>query len=300
MQFTTNATTMEYGHASVTVIADSITMYGARITTLELVYPYIVHAQLIRHRMLSPLSLSFRATPTRVLIDEVENHPYVPTTFHKTQKGMVAGERLSPEEEEEAREIWLLAASDARQCALDLMNLRVAKEHVNRILSPFLYTRNIVTATEWDNFFKLRLDKEHVQPEMYELAYAMKTAMDRSEPEGTDFHLPYVPEYDRPVPFTQKFLVSAARCARCSYLTHNARVPTLKEDLTLALRLLKDGHLSPFEHVACSGTLDGGTVYFPRDRFANFSGWESMRHMLERDPDLLPYFENFVKEHVND
>ena len=63
--------------------------------------------------------------------------------------------------------------------------------------------------------------------------------------------------------------LSAARCARVSYLTHNG-VRDQNKDLELAFKLRSDGHWSPFEHVA---------VAVP-GKHANYNGWLQYRHIL--------------------
>jgi thymidylate synthase ThyX len=132
-----------------------------------------------------------------------------------------------------------------------------------------------VTATEWDNFFKLRL-AENAQPEIRVAAQHMLAAMDGSKPKplaiGT-WHLPLVQDGEHTIPIEELKKVSAARCARVSYLTHDGK-RDLQKDIELCERLLADRHLSPFEHVA-TPSVDSGFQ-------ANFRGWVQMRRDLER------------------
>lgn len=74
---------------------------------------------------------------------------------------------------------------------------------------------------------------------------------------------------------TQLRLVSVARCARVSYLTHDG-VRDVQADLKLAETLRTNGHFSPWEHVAHS--CDG--------RWGNFKGWKQLRYYVERRQDL--------------
>ena len=57
---TTNRTTTICGQAIATVIADSISPVGKRITTLELVYPRYIHSEFMTHRMFSRNASSSR------------------------------------------------------------------------------------------------------------------------------------------------------------------------------------------------------------------------------------------------
>ena len=42
--------------------------------------------------------------------------------------------------------------------AQSLAELGIHKQHVNRLLEPFAWVEEVVTATEWQNFFSLRTD----------------------------------------------------------------------------------------------------------------------------------------------
>ena len=133
----------------------------------------------------------------------------------------------------------------------------------------------IVTATEWDNFFRLRL-AENAQPEIRVAAQLMREAIDASRPEPVDigsWHLPLIQEDERSLPIETQKMVSAARCARVSYLTHDGK-RDIEKDIELCERLRSDRHLSPFEHVA---TPSGDAVFH-----ANFRGWVQLRKEIEK------------------
>lgn len=70
--------------------------------------------------------------------------------------------------------------------------------------------------------------------------------------------------------------ISAGRCARVSYLTHDGR-RDVEADLALASRLRAGGHMSPFEHVATPGD--------PRQWYGNFRGWQEYRKLLPHEDD---------------
>lgn len=132
----------------------------------------------------------------------------------------------------------------------------------------------VVTATDWSNFFDLRIH-EDAQPEMRELAVAIKLARQNSQPKhvgANRWHLPYV-EAARVQNIEELKLISAARCARVSYKTHDGLDPDPLADLGLAERLMGPPfHASPFEHQATPAA----------GRHANFNGWSSYRRELEQ------------------
>jgi len=86
--------------------------------------------------------------------------------------------------------------------------------------------------------------------------------------------------------------VSAARCARVSYLTHQG-LREIERDLELYERLRADRHLSPFEHVATPAP-DGAFQ-------ANFRGWIQMRRDIEaaiaNEASSAPHVGSLIANH---
>jgi hypothetical protein len=222
-------------------------------------------------------SASSRAIPTSKIIERVESDPVLPVEWGVNRKGMSASEMLTPEDEEEAKRAWLDARDAAVEEAQRLHHLHVHKQVVNRLLEPFLWQTVIVTATEWDNFFELRC-APNAQPEIREAALRMRAARDASTPQHVaigGWHLPLVQADERALDVEILKKISAARCARVSYLTHSG-TREIEKDLDLYERLREDRHLSPFEHVA---TPSGDGEFH-----ANFRGWFQMRQEIESAP----------------
>ena len=137
----------------------------------------------------------------------------------------------------------------------------------------------LVTATEWDNFFSLRIHPD-AQPEIHILAKRMKDQMDASTPTPlalNQWHLPYVSQEElESHPITTCIRLSVARCARVSYLTHDGATPEVEKDVALYERLVGSVplHASPAEHQ--------GTPSVHADvSFANFKGWIQYRGLIE-------------------
>ena len=268
-------------HITATVIADSISSHNKRITTLQLKYPRFIHSEFMTHRVFSRNSASSRAIPVAKMIEQVQNDPAMPIYWGLNQPGMQAGKEH--EDISTAQVWWKAAAIDAAASATLLNDLGLHKQIVNRVLEPFQWMHTIVTATEWDNFFELRCHPD-AQPEFQALANAMRAAMDGSVPVERSggmgwhgaWHLPYVSDDERANlhPLTLPKL-SAARCARVSYLKHDGTAPVLSEDMTLFERLVgsKPLHASPIEHQAVAGNS------ICRSR--NFLGWHQYRELFE-------------------
>lgn len=284
---------------SAEVIADSIGSHGIRITTVAVTMPRFIQAELNTHRMISKNAASSRAIPTAKVIEQVRNDPFVPKVFTRNQKGMMANEPLSEQDQLVAHERWNRAAAEAANSAESLMNLGVAKQYASRLLEPFMWTRALLTATEWNNFFALRIH-ETAQPEMRELAEKIKAAMDASTPKdrspesgNLSWHLPFVDQetmqecaeaaarqYPGEMPMVVHATVmaavkrSVARCARVSYNNFDGKRSTLEQDLQLYAKLVveKPLHASPAEHQAVCLDVP--------ERSGNLIGWRQYRKML--------------------
>lgn len=279
---------------SAKIILDSIAPSGRRLTTFELTYWRMVHAELMTHRVFSRNAASSRAIPIDKMIERILEDTAGPVWWGKNQKGMQAAEELligSPEREA-AHAAWLDARDSAIKHARELQALGLHKQIANRVIEPFMHITVIVSATTYTNWFALR-DHEMAMPEIAELARKMKVAFDASEPhpcKADEWHLPYVAKNDYHELVTAGFSlldlvkISVGRCARVSYLTQDGRRDP-KEDIALHDRLKAQhpGHWSPFEHAAFARVWDSVES-------GNFRGWTQYRKMFEHEHvgEILP------------
>ncbi|MGA2760736.1 MAG: FAD-dependent thymidylate synthase [Candidatus Cybelea sp.] len=257
------------------VAIESIEYVGVRETyDIEVEGPYhnFVANGFIVHN--SRNSASSRAIPTAKLIERVLKDPAVPLEWGKNKAGMSASDVLPGDVAREAERAWLGARDAAVAHAQRLLALDVHKQELNRLLEPFLWHTVIVSATEWENFFELRC-APNAQPEIRAAALLMLEARNASVPLALDlgeWHTPLLQPDESALDLETRRRVSAARCARVSYLTHQG-LREIERDLELFDRLRADRHLSPFEHVATPAP-DGGFQ-------ANFRGWIQMRREIE-------------------
>lgn len=293
------------GGIQVKVIADSVSEKGDRLTTLHCTYHRFIHSEVMTHRVFSRNARSSRAVPVLKMIEEIKQNPAFPIHVGKNKKGMQAGESLTEKELRFFCESWLEASKDAIFHAGYFEELGVHKQITNRVLEPFLFIDTLITATEWDNFFNLRLHKD-AQPEIQELARCIKEAMDTSKPgemESGDWHLPYVSFEEIEEMFYRKEdlrKISAARCARISYKPFDESQINTDKDLELSKRLLESKHLSPFEHQATpinrvieydqglwyqSNLNQPGVTHIDRNNSLwsnNFRGWVQYRALVSK------------------
>lgn len=237
----------------VKVIADSITKSGIRGTTLQLKYPRIIHGEFLTHRSFARNSSSSRAIPVDTMNKQVFKEPYIPKVWGKNISGMQAGQELGKVKSCFATAIWKSTSLVALASSWLLKKLGVHKQWANRITEPWQYISVVVTSTEWNNFLELR-DHKDAQPEIQELAKKVKAALVGSTPvslEEDEWHLPYVSDKEKAtLDIVTLLMISTARCARVSYLTHDNKYPSINNDVKLYERLVGSVplHASPTEH----------------------------------------------------
>lgn len=299
----------------VKIIEDSVNKDGKRLTTVQLKYWRAIHAEAKTHRVFSQVgeeyelvltqdeslmsdrglsrnASSSRAIPVSKMIEQVRTDPAGPIHWGSNKPGMQAGEELTGEALADAKRLWNLAANNAADVAEQMMELGLHKQVVNRILEAWQYIHVLVTASEWENFFELRCHPD-AQPEIQELATAIRDAMADSTPrllEEGEWHLPYVSDYERQDGYwkgkeIELCKMSAARCARVSYLMHDGGIPSIAKDLELFDRLVGSApiHASPIEHQATPDRFDSIDDEWKRlELHGNFVGWKQYRKIFEQ------------------
>lgn len=257
---------------SAKVILDSVSTNGQRLTTIEATYPRMIHSELMTHRVFSRNAASSRAIPVKKLLGRVMEEPYIPEKWTKNQAGMQGFELI--DNPEEAIKVWLQARDSAHEAASKLaLDLDVHKQLANRLLEPFAWITVIITATDWQNFFKLRCDPA-AQPEFQKIAKMIQEGYDASTPtllQCDQWHTPYIQRDEQHFDWHTKLKLATARCARVSYLTHDGK-RDMEADINLYTRLLTGNHWSPFEH--CARPAHDFESYA---LCGNFNGWVQFR-----------------------
>lgn len=268
---------MENNQIVAKIIADSVSPEGKRITTFELEYPRIIHAELMTHRLFSRNAMSSRAVPIAKMIEQVVDNPAMPVRFGANQPGMQdkGFEHTALVNDYSGREWWKLAALSASRFAQNFADAGYHKQIANRLLEPFQRMKAVFTATDLNNFWWLRIDAD-ADPTIEALVMEMKRAFDDSNPEPLlpgEWHTPYVDHvYEHktddgpgifvgyciqgqedvsPVMLTKEeaIAISASCCAQVSYRVLNN---TKDKALDIYQKLISGNkvHASPFEHQA--------------------------------------------------
>jgi hypothetical protein len=303
-----------------TIIADSISPHGQRITTWELEYPRFIHAELMTHRLFSRNAASSRAIPIEKVLEQVRTNPAMPEEWGINQSGMQAKSMLEGVRKTAAQIAWKAAAKVAVASAMTLQSMGLHKQIVNRILEPFVHIKVVVTATEYNNWYYLR-NHSDAQPEIRILAAKMFEKVEASTPRKLivgEWHLPYITSGRSEQGFLKYSLIgeefeigmfkitdkltledaiklSASLCAQVSYRKSD-------ESLEKALKIydqlvtMKPVHASPFEHQATpmayphdydgvgADCFDDGATHVDRNYdiwSGNFKGWIQNRQLID-------------------
>ncbi len=290
---------------TVQIVADSVNPGDQRITSFLLTYPRFIHSELMTHRMFSRNAASSRAIPISKVRKQVWGDPAYPERWGTNGRGMQDhGTHKKPKL---CLAIWRFAAKGACVASWALEKLGLHKQIVNRVLEPFSRITTLVTATCFDNFFKLRAHKD-AQPEFQVLAYKMLAAFLANQPEPLrdgEWHMPFAPRWqgqdnEDPEPFQvsdeDRLVQSVASCARTSYTTHD-KEHSWEKQKQLVEMLATSGHWSPFEHQARaipkikrSNNFVGGWYQYRQSKEYSLSRSKppiDLKQLLEAKPDWV-------------
>lgn len=272
------------------------------IYTVRARYPRFIHSELMTHRMFSRNASSSRAIPVKTLVSDMLSDIAYPVKWGKNQKGMMdAGNHndlvkynqfyYSPED------VWGILASNMGIAATNFSDAGYAKQICNRLIEPFSHINVIITATEWENFFNLRIH-EAADPTIRALAEEIKRVIDDATPfakfcsvSNGKFHHPLVSEEEAlELGRENAIKVSVARCARVTYNMYKGK--TVEADIQKHDDLLSHRHMSPFEHAAFPVDFIGKPfnrdpfdVYTHRTRTdwwsGNFKWWQQYRQVVD-------------------
>lgn len=268
---------------NVQIIKDSKNDYG-RITTFYIEFPRYIESQILRHRVFSFSAESSRAKNLFKHIKDVEENTTYPL-WTKDGKGM-KGWSIEEFKIQKLNLVWNNIKKQAIRTTKTLAELGVHKQHASRVLHPFEIQKMIITGTDFQGFFDLRLPEYKVsnvektiicrsnkeaekvklemeieyptsiikfpvaQPEIEELAEKMWDLYNNNLPiilNPGEWHIPFEEDY-KELSLEDKLKCSVARCARISY----GGIGTAETNKILCDKLITEQHWSCFEHQAKS------------------------------------------------
>ena len=286
---------------SAKIIADSKNR-NSRITTFELEFPRFILAEFNTHRLFSRNAQSSRAVPTNKFFEQILSDPAIPVHWGKNQPGMFADEEHDEwvsicEQDEgyweedgstvEPSVAWTMAMKNAMRMAKSFADAGYHKQIVNRLVEPFANIRVVVTATEYENFFHLRM-ADDAQPEIRELATLMHDLYRKGSPEylmDDEWHMPYYSvgswsphRENEESNLLTALKVSASCCAQVSYRNLDDSVDKA-ENIYNMLVMADRMHASPLEHQAAS-------IFVPKDKHYSEVGYTHMKSDPEGNSEL--------------
>lgn len=216
-------------------MASTLNSLGKRIDTAVVRYPRYVHAEALRHRVISRNAASSRARSVKVTLRDVMENPTIPL-FTVNQAGM-NGRYSEPERREKQIAAWLRNRDRAVASVLELIvnpelsekygsdsaiaaayeeiledyyengydskgepregYLSTHKQQFNRIIENFGPFEEVITSTYWDNFLELR-DHKDAQGEIRAFAVLVRSMLNHIEPTDSWIHAPFIPLAELP------------------------------------------------------------------------------------------------------
>lgn len=279
------------------------------IWTLEIRSPKSIDAEFGKHRVFSRSSASSRAIP----FDPPALAPFVPVDIRNRGPGMNSPERVPLEVAMSFQGCVSTLYQNARSNLYAYREL-IHKQHLNRYLEPWMMQVSVITSTEWDNFFELRMPDSlddmdfPADPMIQRIATLMADAMDFAEEKVSlldvdEWHLPYVLDEEREIYGDAPWRlanISAARCARASFNKHGvnemlSRSKRMDADRARAVDLRTQRHMVPFEHQATPMKVEnqwpgdvlrlGHATHMDDEGVmwsGNFRYWTQNRQMIDR------------------
>ena len=299
---------------------DSISPLGDRLTTFVVTFPRVALAEVFTHRVVSTShgyeevaycdrtttpdisknSASSRAIPFARMVRGVIGDPYMPE-WTENQAGMQGKGMLELDSQwRRSDQTWRSAMEVMVGHAQTLHTDGIHKQDCNRLLEPWAWVTQVMTATQWDNFFALRC--HHMAfPPFRRIARMMFLARRESVPTQLDYdqwHLPFVPlaeqmafhmapgaivaARDARMVFPPLVRQSVARCAWVSYENHDKDATQEAVDRTFD-RLCNDdiAHMSPFESQATP--MRPGLARERQELRSNLNGWLQARKLISTE-----------------
>ena len=287
-------------------LAKSVSPQGKIVCTWEIVVHRYVWGQVLTHKDLSRNAMSSRACSIPKMQEALTA---VPIHWGKHQAGMQAykeadsmvhfrGEYYTREQ------AWSLGKEFSSELAMAYHEANYAKQIVNRITEPYQMIKAVITSTDMENFYWLRIANDP-QHEIRELARKMKVSFDGTEAKSLfegEWHVPYVLSFRDDVSGKLRYYsqdgeeltveeakqVSASSIAQVSYRdidSSKGKASTVFTKLGVGTDRV---HSSPFESVLTPMTedatfeTDGVTALHKVKGLmsGNSAGWIQLRHLI--------------------
>lgn len=183
-------------------------LVNTNLVTWEVELPRIILAEFNTHKILVRNAQSSRAIPTKAVIKNLETNFFMPSYWGKNKPGMSANDECKEFVNVYGVEIprdqaWMYAKDVMETIASAYDDAGYHKQVQGRLLESFTMTKLVVSGTELDNLFNLRIHPA-AEPHFRDLAIKMYLSLRESVPKiirPGEWHLPYIDrdydEYDK-------------------------------------------------------------------------------------------------------
>lgn len=292
----------EYKGLSVKLLqASRSKVTGKQLWSFEIEIPTCIIKEINTHGMLSRCTQSSRAVPIKDKIAQIRQKPFIPIRWGKKQIGMQAYKECNNQIEylDHGTDCYFTMDRDEDYLSRIDSNLEHAKawddagyhkQIVNRFIENDSYTRMVLSATEWSNFFNLRIHHA-AEPHIMYIARMIYEVMREGEKQHLvrmlspgEWHVPYInremvngkmiyfhPETNKPLSEKEAINLSLSCIAQTSYRKHDTSDEKTER---IVSRLFPDGepaHASPAQHIGTP--MENPICIFDPDRARQ--GWEN-------------------------
>lgn len=271
---------------------------GTILYTFRLTYPRFILPEVLTHRTMSRNTASSRAIPTKKIRNQVNYDPVIPIHLGAAQSGMQAYQEVSGWR----ADLGVRIIKAMKNCCVlghwGLEKLGFHKQVANRYLEPWMWTTQLVSFTDVNNFL-LQRDHPAAEPHIQEVARQIRDLVNKVEqafdnndlgwnlvqllPQG-GWHLPLITfEEKRTLDVETLKKVSAGRCAQTSYFdieTNTISTPGKAINICGKLVDAVPKHFSPVEHQAQALYLTGPIESMQRYH-GNFKDFVQFRKQFE-------------------
>ena len=118
------------------------------LITYKLIYPRIIHSELMTYSMMSVNSASSRAIPVNKLIEVIEKTPFYPISYQKKHSGMQGTDYFTTEEDiKTCHSLWEESMQESIRVAKKMLEFGISKQIINRTLESYQYHCCLMTGT---------------------------------------------------------------------------------------------------------------------------------------------------------
>lgn len=259
------------------VLAYSKNEAGRTLITFETETDCVTHTQMSQHRSATNSAKSKRSQKAIVQMREIEEgYAYSPQVWHVDQKkGMQPTEEFSLADQQYLSEKWKRWQDHSLELAEYLQVKGVARQLIGKVLMPFKVIKAMWTFPDYgfENFLELRAKEgTDAQYEINDLAIKMRDARDNLDPvllKNGEYHIPY----STPDKSLQENIYKSVACTAFMSYDSQDKERTPEKYKAMYDRLLRDKHMSCFQHIAiCRGDSEF---------YESFCGFASLREVLK-------------------